>query len=464
MNDCFVEGVTPTISIKSGDLTGVDLDIKSYEHATKTVYLEELDSEGYILPSVLRKLQVGNEYVFLGIKLPDAYKITAEADLYEATDMASQESAIPGVSFGLTIDEKYIRDNNFALKVGDRPLIKSTKLGISNRLRITAIKFPLVNPASITATVGNVIVYQRVDQLTIDSKKNSIAIKQVANQVAATKPQLGAFLSYRGEYDSTVNYYGGKDRVEVVLYDGDFYRSVLTAGTFKGFTPTNPVKWKKFDGQFDSLATGLLLAELAYIENLGVRFLSTDTEGHKRFEINGVDNNAKLIDALDRVLLLMDDDSAFEGVYYTLFPPIPDPTTGENPKDFLYQREIGGEMRYYYATMGAGLSIGLSPTDSGGFTSLGRKEVYSTAQFRSGSPDRSEESTMNKDGFKTTGGLSVGGDTNLDGDVQILGDIFLEPSEKGQSFYMTFANSSLNGGAVGTHTIGFLKGVAYEVT
>jgi GH35 family endo-1,4-beta-xylanase len=314
LNDCFLEDNEATVSIKTGDLTGVDLKIKRYDHATKTVSLEALTDGDYTLPSATRKLQIGNEYVFLGIKLPDAYVNDAETNLYVATDQASSEYAIPRVSYGLAIDEKFVRDNEIYLKIGDRPFIKSTRLGINNRLRTTAIEYPLVNRANIKATVGNVVVYQAIDKLAIESKKNARAIKQVANQVSNVKPVLGAFLSFKGPYDSTVNYYGGKDRVEVVKYEDNFYHTKINSGTFKGYTPTNPLKWKMFEGQFESLATGLLLAELAYIENLGVRYLSTDEVGKKRAELNGVLNNFRLYEAGEKVLLEADDDSVWEGI------------------------------------------------------------------------------------------------------------------------------------------------------
>lgn len=372
LNDCFLEGEQAMITLNTGDLTGESLNIRRYDHTTKTVYLEEKKDGDYALPSNTRKLQIGNEYVFTGIKMPNSYNDDAETDLYIATDAASAEYSIPRVSYALSIDEKFIRDNGISLKIGDRPFVKSTKLGINNRLRTTAIEFPLVNPDDIKATVGNVVVYQPIDRIAIESKKNERAIRQVSNQVSAVKPVVGAYLSFRGDYDSTTDYYGGKDRVEVIKYNDEFYHTKINAGTFKGYTPTNTLKWTKFDGQFESLATGLLLAELAYIENLGVRFLATDEAGKKRFVIDGNQNNARQINSENKIINLIDDDSAYEGNYLSKTPPLNLPNGNPDPNylGLIIRQENGADVTYYrYAKRGPGITAG---TPGNATASLGR--------------------------------------------------------------------------------------------
>jgi len=93
------------------------------------------------------------------------------------------------------------------------------------------------------------------------------------------KGDVGPSIVYRGKYSNTAIYYGTSKRVDVVLYtDGKYYIAQITAGDgFSGSTypPTNTTKWNKFSDNFESVATGLLLAELAYIENLIVGRLST---------------------------------------------------------------------------------------------------------------------------------------------------------------------------------------------
>lgn len=70
---------------------------------------------------------------------------------------------------------------------------------------------------------------------------------------------------YRGVYDSSKTYYGNQYRVDAVKYNGTYYIARIDAGEFYNVAPTNTSKWNNFGAQFDSIATGLLLAENANI-------------------------------------------------------------------------------------------------------------------------------------------------------------------------------------------------------
>ena len=103
----------------------------------------------------------------------------------------------------------------------------------------------------------------------------------------------GPFLAPRGNWNSTAQYVGNADRLEAVLYNSEWYVTLTTSGNIPiGTLPTNTTYWKKADQTFDFIATGLLLAQTAYIENLGVRSLRTSDTG-QRVEILADDNSMK---------------------------------------------------------------------------------------------------------------------------------------------------------------------------
>lgn len=83
---------------------------------------------------------------------------------------------------------------------------------------------------------------------------------------------VGAF---QGVYASDTTYYGNSTRVDIVLYNGQYYIARVDApgGSFSNIVPANTSYWNSFGGNFESIATGLLFAELAFIDNLGVREL-----------------------------------------------------------------------------------------------------------------------------------------------------------------------------------------------
>lgn len=102
-------------------------------------------------------------------------------------------------------------------------------------------------------------------------------------------------LAYQGEYDSSKTYYGTDYRLDAVKYNGVYYVARIDAGEFYNVEPTNTDKWNEFGTQFESVATNLLLAEFAYIDNLGVRNLQTAQNG-SRVHISAEDNAMTIYD------------------------------------------------------------------------------------------------------------------------------------------------------------------------
>lgn len=94
-------------------------------------------------------------------------------------------------------------------------------------------------------------------------------------------------LVYRGEYDSSKTYYGNEFRLDCVKYGDMHYVARIDAGTFYGVIPTNTSKWNQFGAQFESVATQLLLAELA---NIGNFIIKNNCIISQKGTINGVES------------------------------------------------------------------------------------------------------------------------------------------------------------------------------
>lgn len=116
--------------------------------------------------------------------------------------------------------------------------------------------------------------------------KGSAVVRRAASDGA--QGPAGPLLVFRGEYDSNAIYYGNASRIDAVKYNGQAYKTLITSGTFQGVVPTNTAKWVIFPEQFDAVATKLLLADTAAIQNLIAEQLKTAISG-KRIEINAGD-------------------------------------------------------------------------------------------------------------------------------------------------------------------------------
>lgn len=131
-------------------------------------------------------------------------------------------------------------------------------------------------------------------------------------------------LVYRGNYKSGERYYGTEFRLDCVRYNGAYYIAQINAGEFSGVTPTSTGKWNPFGASFDSVATELLLAEFAYIENLGVRDLLTNQTG-RRVHISQERNAVVVYDNSDDASIViagetLSDTSLFGGSTLSVSP------------------------------------------------------------------------------------------------------------------------------------------------
>lgn len=101
-------------------------------------------------------------------------------------------------------------------------------------------------------------------------------------------------LTYRGVFSSTTTYFNTANQRNVVKYSSSYYIYKGTNGVAGAWNAAN---WESFGGEFQSVATGILLAELAYIENLGVKNLRTATSG-QRVEITQYNNALAFYDGI----------------------------------------------------------------------------------------------------------------------------------------------------------------------
>ncbi|MCL6103092.1 MAG: hypothetical protein M1292_11535 [Bacteroidetes bacterium] len=111
---------------------------------------------------------------------------------------------------------------------------------------------------------------------------------------------IGAALIFRGDYDAAVSYSGSSTVQQIVNYSSSSYLTKKTAGTFSGQLPTNTTYWEPFGGNYESIATKVLYAALAYVDNLGVRYLNTGGGASgtgQRVTINGAEGSLTFYDA-----------------------------------------------------------------------------------------------------------------------------------------------------------------------
>lgn len=300
LNDYLLEGLTPKVAFRSGDLSGIECEIWKYDATNKRIYINAFtDPDGYTLPFYNSGSPVlpgtGDSYTLVDIKMPAAYVTAAETSLQAATQAYLDENCIPQVIYSIDIDPKYAKSITLSLDAGDKITIVDSAMSINSLIRVSAIEFPLVNPYKIKAVIADFVPYtlqERVVKAASENKKNIITVNKDAEELARLnslrlhqEKAKNTVPMYQGVYAAGTTYYGNPDRIDIVKYDipadspdaGEVYfiaRIDAPSESFSGIVPTNTDYWKRFEAQYSSIATQLLFAQLAYIDNLGVKYFN----------------------------------------------------------------------------------------------------------------------------------------------------------------------------------------------
>lgn len=154
-------GDNARINFITGDLMGISFQF-SYDHALQRVTLIEQedtvalagdDGTVSMIPSLIKRANVGDKFNFTGVIMPDSYNTNAITELREKGSSFLAFYKRKRVKFALDIDNRWMR-NKTALKAGDLVRIKIAERGIDTPIRITDISTSLYD-GKVSATVSN---------------------------------------------------------------------------------------------------------------------------------------------------------------------------------------------------------------------------------------------------------------------------------------------------------------------
>ena len=235
INDYLLEGSEAKVVFKSGELSGYEFVITSYNNTTKVITCKPLtEQSGYTMPNASRIPAIGDTYALVDISMPQSYIDAAELELREKTQEYLNENSVPRVLYSLEMDPVFARSNNIVLKPGDRVRVKDAQLGLDEIIRVSSVSYPLNFPevltpqTKISAEIANFVPYtvtERVVASTIDNKK---AIK-VVDRTNAEKARVNA-MNLRQLQGLIFNPDGS-------LFEG--FESLLAGSLFVGFGSQN---------------------------------------------------------------------------------------------------------------------------------------------------------------------------------------------------------------------------------
>ena len=120
LNSYLIEGMAAKIVFLSGDLSGYEFEIISFNNVTKEVYFKQYtDEQGNQWPTSTINPAVGDRFTFVDISMPEAYIDAAEAELLsKATDYLNDVSS-PSLVYEIEMDWHSLKEDETELDVGD---------------------------------------------------------------------------------------------------------------------------------------------------------------------------------------------------------------------------------------------------------------------------------------------------------------------------------------------------------
>lgn len=455
-------GSPNTFTATAGELIHYDLNVPgagfTWEMDPFTVSNLVSSNKYYLYAKISKSVLVGSWELSTEVKSAESmpgYYILQAGVLFPVKEGRRDNALTNGMVFIVgdqitagrikSIDEKMFMDlTTGQLKLGDE--LSGIDWNVSSPNKLTIRGGVVQNAAGIQAPIplfrgvyNSLNTYYRGDQVTHNgSSWTYISPSPVSNvlptegpywTIAAQAGQHGPLPTGGDLYDPLKNYVGNSLRVDIVRYnDGTgekAYVARVDAGAFFGVLPTNTAKWNAFGGQYDSVATKLFFAQLAFVQNLMVDNLSTATTG-KRIEIKSNENNIRIFNSSNQEIMNIDDDVAFE---YATFE--------------------GGFMTFHY---GPGITVG-DQNDANGYSSIGRKGLYTNGFVRANVAGATGGSTiMTGDGITTDGNLFVKGSiSTYDGSF----------NKFGVSVRIVLMSTSTGGALVASH-LTFVNGIMVD--
>jgi len=183
LNGQKIEGEKATVEMLTGENSGQSFEIDKYNHTSKTIILvPNTETTGNVRPNAAFEIKPGDQYFFAGIKVPETYIAAAEAELkLKGIELLKKATAyVP--PYSVRVSDKFMRDNGLKINAGDRVRLKDAALGIDVKIRVSAVKFSLVDPYTVELLISDVIPYASEDKNIIEignAKKETVVVNKV---------------------------------------------------------------------------------------------------------------------------------------------------------------------------------------------------------------------------------------------------------------------------------------------
>lgn len=250
VNSQLIPGTPAKVRFLTGECAGYDLEIASYNHTTKTfIVVPNVDDKDFNIPNDTVFPAIGDQYVLLDIEMPEAYRISAEAELLAAATDYLTKNSHPRVTYRGNFSALYAKVNAPDIRCGDLVTIVDADFGINEQIRIVKLTRAIGDYYSIQYDLSHTVVKSTLQRMSADIQTNERGVI-VANQ------------TFKQKYNQA---YRNLDELRSKVFDTDGYfdpenikplsieTSMLSVGSKSQQLQTDIV-FKPNDGSYDRLS------------------------------------------------------------------------------------------------------------------------------------------------------------------------------------------------------------------
>ena len=350
------------VVFQTGQLGGVKVEA-NWSNNTQEFELTRGDyGLGTDVPGSIFVPAAGDLYLLEDIRMPETFILDAEQELLQKAQEAITQISEQKVSYKGTLNYLYFKYLNEKIDVGRAVLVEDEDIvgpGESIPLRIQALTRNVNDPFKVDVEISDTMYIGRIDKI-------ETSIQEVKEEIVTTRPRngdRGASIVYRGIFNEIDEkdrvFFNNRNRRDVVKYDDIYfiYRGADNAPNVSWIESN----WEKFAEQFESIATGLLLAENANIAGWIFRNERLESQSGGAFldgrtgEVNitgkfesAKDGNRIVIDPEERVIRMINSNGkiVLDLSFYNVAG------NGSSPNMMLYSYDDTGNEKGYTQMFG----------------------------------------------------------------------------------------------------------------
>lgn len=219
----LMAGTAAKIHFNTGNLTGYDFDIHSYDHATKTFVIVEMkDERDMIFPSQTSaafQIGVGDKYIIKDIGMPATYETAGENELQTEGLAFLQQNCQPKVQYGISVSQFFLKNivgadaQSNIFWVGDYIPVKDDDLEVDKLIRVKTFTRDLLTDYDYSLTIADLTVTRTVYNRVISELREidkTIVINNLKDPARARRNYLSAQELLNKVFDTEGDYYSAK--------------------------------------------------------------------------------------------------------------------------------------------------------------------------------------------------------------------------------------------------------------